>query len=275
MGRCVETNKSLLNVLTISFLHTFKWCDAQKKSGIHHIYGEKVGGYIPSGRTYISLSGKQMYNIQRIPKKDDYHTTRDPITTCRREEKGLNPYHDRTCTLYPQEGLIEGVNQSAATTEYVDESHTNLSFCGMVHIPHGFTYVPKGTKKLAYSLSGLSVVKETSQKSIVVEDCGPVDVTLNVLKVVGNIPYIVTAKVQGDDGEMYGSSSKQANQIDLSYTGSIPVDTVLKLSVASLPNYQLHEQNINISDFQVTPVQDQGASLLRFTGTLVFHNIPQ
>ncbi|XLP25986.1 hypothetical protein ACFMB7_33155 (plasmid) [Bacillus toyonensis] len=80
--------------------------------------------------------------------------------------------------------------------------------------------------------------------------------------------------LQGDDGEMYGSSSKQENQIDLSYTGSIPVDTVLKLSVAALPTYSIQEKNINISDFQVTPVQDQGANLLRFTGLLNFLNTP-
>jgi hypothetical protein len=176
---------------------------------------------------------------------------------------------------YPYGSLGEGIHQSAAAMEYTESTNANLSFCGMVHIPHGFTYVPKGTKKLAYSLAGLSVVKETSQKTIVVEDCGPVDVTLNVLKVVGNIPYIVTAKVQGDDGEMYGSSSKQENQIDLSYTGNISVDTVLKLSVASLPEYPIHEQNMKVSDFQVTPVQDQGANFLRFTGTLTFQGIPQ
>lgn len=177
--------------------------------------------------------------------------------------------------MHPHGSLIEGMDQSAATMEYTESSNTNLSFCGIVHIPHGFTYVPKGTKKLVYSLAGLSVIQETSQKTIVVEDCGPVDVTLNVLKVVGSIPYIVTAKVQGDDGEIFGSSSKQENQIDLSYTGNIPVDTVLKLSVASLPDYHIQEEHIKTSDFQVTPVQDQGANLLRFTGTLVFQNIPQ
>ncbi|XLP25902.1 hypothetical protein ACFMB7_33185 (plasmid) [Bacillus toyonensis] len=74
---------------------------------------------------------------------------------------------------------------------------------------------------------------------------------------------------------MYGSSSKQENQIDLSYTGNIPVDMVLKLSVASLPAYSIQEQNIKVSDFQITPVHDQGANLLRFTGTLIFQNAPQ
>ncbi|MGF9816380.1 hypothetical protein [Bacillus toyonensis] len=187
----------------------------------------------------------------------------------------MNHSHYRNHTVYAHGSLIEGMAQSAATIEYTESKNTHLSFCGMVHIPHGFTYVPKGTKKLAYSLAGLSVVQETSQKTIVVENCGPVDVTLNVLKMVGSIPYIVTAKVQGDDGEMYGSSSKQENQIDLSYTGNISVDTVLKLSVSSLPDYRIQGENIKISDFQVTPVQDQGANLLRFTGILAFQNVPQ
>ncbi|MEW9575850.1 hypothetical protein U9K47_10450 [Bacillus toyonensis] len=187
----------------------------------------------------------------------------------------MNHSHDRTRIVYPHESLIEGIHQSAATTDYIESQNTKLSFCGMVQIPHGFTYVPKGTKKLAYSLAGLYVVQETGQKTVTVEDCGSVDVTLNILKLVGSIPYIVTAKVQGDDGEIYGSSSKQENQIDLSYTGNIPVDAVLKLSVASLPDYSIQEQNIKVSDFQVTPVQDQGVNLLRFTGVLTFQNISQ
>ncbi|WP_255260321.1 hypothetical protein [Bacillus cereus] len=170
---------------------------------------------------------------------------------------------------------LEGMSQHAATIESAESVNTDLSFCCMVNIPHGFVYVPKGAKQLAYSVAALSVVTETCQKTIVVEDCGPVDVTLNVLKVVGNIPYIVNAKVQGDYGETYGSSSEQENRIDLSYAGNLPVDTVLKLSVESLPSYTLQEKNVQISDFQVTPVQDQGSNLLRFTGTLSFKNVVQ
>ncbi|PFE13221.1 hypothetical protein [Bacillus cereus] len=175
----------------------------------------------------------------------------------------------------PHDILLEGKAQSAATIEYVESVHTNMSFCGMAHIPYGFVYIPNSTRQLTYSLAGLLVIKETSQKTIVVDDCGPVDVTLNVLKVVGNIPYIATAMVQGDNGETYGSSPKKENQINLSYAGSIHVDTVLKLSVASLPEYRIQEQNVRISDFQVTPIQDQGSNLIRFTGTLAFQNIPQ
>ncbi|WP_429785244.1 hypothetical protein [Bacillus toyonensis] len=175
----------------------------------------------------------------------------------------------------PNHILLEGQTQSAATIEYTESVHANLSFCGMVHVPYGFVYIPNSKRQLTYSLAGLFVVNETSQKTIVVEDCGPVDVTLNVLKVVGNIPFIATAMVQGDNGTTYGSSPKQENQVHLSYTDSIQVDTVLKLSVASLPAYSIQEDSVKITDFQVTPVQDQGSSLLRFTGTFSFQNIPQ
>ncbi|MED1406097.1 hypothetical protein P4U07_25515 [Bacillus mycoides] len=171
--------------------------------------------------------------------------------------------------------LLEGKAQSAATIEYAESVHANLSFCGMLHIPHGFVYIPNSTRQLTYSLADLFVIKETSQRTIVVEDCGPVDVTLNVLKLVGNIPYIATAMVQGDNGKTYDSSPKEENQIHLSYTDYIQVDTVLKLSVASLPEYSIQEDIVKISDFQVTPVQDQGSNLLRFTGTFSFQNIPQ
>ncbi|MEW9576696.1 hypothetical protein U9K47_15260 [Bacillus toyonensis] len=175
----------------------------------------------------------------------------------------------------PNNILLEGEVQSAATIEYTESVHANLSFCGMVHIPHGFVYIPNSTRQLTYSLAGLFVVNETSQKTIVVEDCGPVDVTLNVLKVVGSIPYIATAMVQGDNGTIFGSSPKQENTIPLSYNDSIQVDTVLKLSVASLPEYSVQEDSVKIAKFQVTPVQDQESNLLRFTGTFSFQNIPQ
>ncbi|OTW98484.1 hypothetical protein BK702_00030 [Bacillus thuringiensis serovar cameroun] len=178
--------------------------------------------------------------------------------------------HFSNHATYVYERWTKGWNPAAATAEYIEPTNTDLTFCGMVHIPHGFTYVPKGAKKLVYSVASLSIVQETSQKMITVEECGPVDVTLNVLKVVGNIPYIVTAKVQGDDGGTQRSFSKPKNQIDLSYTGSIPVDTVLKISMTSLPNYSIKEQQINVLDFQVIPVYDRGANLLRFTGTLAF-----
>ncbi|MEB9625860.1 hypothetical protein P4J20_29390, partial [Bacillus cereus] len=59
------------------------------------------------------------------------------------------------------------------------------------------------------------------------------------------------------------------------HTGHIQVNTVLKFSVATLPEYQIREENISISAFEVTPVQEQGNYFLRFTGTLTFQNIPQ
>ncbi|WP_353054809.1 hypothetical protein, partial [Bacillus thuringiensis] len=132
---------------------------------------------------------------------------------------------------------MEGMMQSAATIDNSEQVQSSVSFCTMVHVPQGFVYVPNGSRKIAYSLSGLSIVKETSQKTITVDNCGPVDVTLNLLKVVGSIPYTVNAQVQGECGEKYGASSGRDNQIELSHTGYIPVNTVLKFSVASLPDY--------------------------------------
>ncbi|WP_234708561.1 hypothetical protein [Bacillus mycoides] len=89
-------------------------------------------------------------------------------------------------------------HQSAATIDDPEQVQSIVSFCSMVHVPKGFVYVPKGTRKFACSLSGVSIVKETCQKTITVDNCGPVDVTLNLLKVVGRIPYMVNAQVQGE-----------------------------------------------------------------------------
>ncbi|WP_353054665.1 hypothetical protein [Bacillus thuringiensis] len=53
------------------------------------------------------------------------------------------------------------------------------------------------------------------------------------------------------------------------------MNTVLKFSVASLPEYQIEEKNIVISAFDVTPVQEQDNQFLRVTGTLTFQNVPK
>ncbi|MEB9625979.1 hypothetical protein P4J20_30035, partial [Bacillus cereus] len=60
-----------------------------------------------------------------------------------------------------------------------------------------------------------------------------------MLKVVGSIPYLVNAQVQGECGEKQGGQTGRDNQIELSHTGHIQVNTVLKFSVATLPEYQI------------------------------------
>ncbi|WP_257155407.1 hypothetical protein [Bacillus cereus] len=62
--------------------------------------------------------------------------------------------------------LFEGAMQSAATIDDPEQVQSSVSFCSMVHVPQGFVYVPKGTRKFAYSLPNLSVVKDTCQKTI-------------------------------------------------------------------------------------------------------------
>ncbi|MES1053197.1 hypothetical protein FOA24_29720 [Bacillus thuringiensis] len=168
----------------------------------------------------------------------------------------------------------EAVSESAATLEDTEQVNNHISFCSIVHIPDGFVYVPNGKQKIVYNLSQLSVIKETCQKTISLENCGPVDVTLNLLKVVGSIPYMVSATVQGECGKQYGENTQSTNGIELSYTSHMSVDSVLKLSVAELPAYQIREQSLGVSHFQVVPVQEQGSNFLRFTGTMEFKNIP-
>ncbi|OTW93149.1 hypothetical protein BK702_04885 [Bacillus thuringiensis serovar cameroun] len=164
---------------------------------------------------------------------------------------------------------------AAATIEDTAAINTYESFCCMVQIPNGFVHVPNKKPRIAYSVSPLSVIQETCQKNIVVDQCGPVDIPLNLLKVVGSMPYIVSATVQGEYGEKDGETTQAENRISLSYTGHIPINCVLKLSVESLPDYHIEEQNVVISSLQVTPVQEQGSTFLRFTGTVSFQNVPQ
>ncbi|WP_033732490.1 hypothetical protein [Bacillus mycoides] len=164
----------------------------------------------------------------------------------------------QTGNQHPQ--LFEGVMQSAATIDDPEQVQSSVSFCSMVHVPQGFVYVPIGTRKFAYSLSGVSIVKETCQKTITVDNCGPVEVTLNLLKVVGSIPYLVNAQVQGECGKKYGANQGRDNQIELSHTGHIPVNTVLKFSVTSLPDYQVEEKTLCFQHLMSHPCKNKTIS---------------
>ncbi|WP_142341691.1 hypothetical protein [Bacillus cereus] len=105
----------------------------------------------------------------------------------------------------------------------------------MVQVPHGFQYVPNSAPKIAYNLNCLSVVEESCRKTIQVEDCGPVEVTLNLLKVVGCIPYIANATVEGECGKECEYDGNGRHQVSVCCSGNICIDNVLKCSIECLP----------------------------------------
>lgn len=154
------------------------------------------------------------------------------------------------------------------------EVNSKVPFCCAVTIPHGFHYVPLGKYKVAYSLNCLSVVKESCRKTIHVDGCGPVEVNLNLLKVVGCIPILANAEVHGECSNYCGTTSGEDNHIQLCCSNNVCIDTVLKCSVACLPSYVINCHNVIISNIQVTPIQDHGCNLLRFNGMIEFNNIP-
>ncbi|MBF7150833.1 hypothetical protein [Bacillus toyonensis] len=154
------------------------------------------------------------------------------------------------------------------------EISREVSFCCVVNIPLGFEYVPQGKHKIVYSLDQLSVIKETCMKTINVERVGPVEVNLNILKVIGCIPFVVNAELRGECGDYCDASLDPRNHIFIGDSGSLCVDNILKMSVATLPDYPLNRHNVIVSAFHVTPVYEAGCHLLRFTGKLTFQNIP-
>ncbi|PEA06277.1 hypothetical protein, partial [Bacillus cereus] len=155
-----------------------------------------------------------------------------------------------------------------------EEVNTNIPFCCVVTVPHGFEYVPNGTHKIAYNLDCVSVVEETCRKTIQVDGCGPVEVTLNLLKVVGCIPYLVNAMVEGACGSNCDCDSHGKHHISVCCSGSICVENVLKCSIEGLPHYKMNCHNVVVSDFKVTPLQNHGCHTLQFTGMVEFKHIP-
>ncbi|WP_170958030.1 hypothetical protein [Bacillus toyonensis] len=155
-----------------------------------------------------------------------------------------------------------------------EEVNTKIPFCCTVNVPHGFAYVPNGTHKIAYNLDCISVMKEKCRKIIQVDGCGPVEVTLNLLKVVGCLPYIANATVAGDCGSNCDCDSNGKHHISVCCSGSIYVNNVLKCSIECLPHYEIDCHNVVVSDFKVEPLQEQGCHMLQFTGMIEFKHIP-
>ncbi|WP_141402267.1 ABC transporter permease [Bacillus cereus] len=149
-----------------------------------------------------------------------------------------------------------------------------VPFCCIFQVPHGFQYVPHSAPKIAYNLDCLSVVEESCRKTIQVEDCGPVEVKLSLLKVVGCISYIANATVEGECGKDCDYDANGHHWTNVCCSGSICVDNVLKCSIECLPHYTINCHNVVVSDFTVKPVHNYGCEMLQFTGTIEFKHIP-
>ncbi|MBF7150765.1 hypothetical protein [Bacillus toyonensis] len=165
---------------------------------------------------------------------------------------------------------IEGLYPSTKEKEI----SCDVPFCCVVKIPPGFEYVPQGKNKMVYNLDKIAVINETCMKAIDIDQMGSVEVNLNLLKVVGSIPFIVNAEVKGEYGIPCDTSVNPQNHILISGSNMIYVNNILKVSVDELPIYEIDGHNVYISAFHVTPVHEESYHFVRFTGTLTFRNIP-
>ncbi|MEC2394913.1 hypothetical protein BK709_04325 [Bacillus thuringiensis serovar shandongiensis] len=151
----------------------------------------------------------------------------------------------------------------------------DIPFCCVIKIPPGFEYFSQGKNKMVYSLDKIAVINENCMKTIDVDQMGPVEVNLNLLKVVGSIPFVVNAEVKGEYGIPCDTSTDPQNHILISSSDTICVNNIIKISAGELPFYEVDGHNVFISTFHVTPVHEDGYHFVRFAGTLTFHNIPK
>ncbi|PEA02505.1 ABC transporter permease [Bacillus cereus] len=174
----------------------------------------------------------------------------------------------------PLKLLSEQTEHTENKYECREEMNIKVPFCCIFQVPHGFQYVPHSAPKIAYNLDCLSVVEESCRKTIQVEDCGPVEVKLSLLKVVGCISYIANATVEGECGKDCDYDANGHHWTNVCCSGSICVDNVLKCSIECLPHYTINCHNVVVSDFTVKPVHNYGCEMLQFTGTIEFKHIP-
>ncbi len=174
----------------------------------------------------------------------------------------------------PLEFLPEEADHTENKQACGEEVNTKVPFCCIVPVPHGFRYVQHSTPKISYNLDCLSVIEESCRKTIQVEDCGPVEVKLNLLKVVGCMPYIANATVEGECGKDCEYDASGRHQVSVCCSGSLCIDTVLKCSIECVPPYQINCHNVVVSNLKVKPVHDHGCEMLQFTGIVEFKHIP-
>ncbi|PHG14136.1 ABC transporter permease [Bacillus toyonensis] len=182
--------------------------------------------------------------------------------------------HEPLEILPVESELFKSSEQTKNKPECCEEVKTKIPFCCTIQVPHGFQYVPNEPPNIAYALDCLSVITETCRKTIHVDDCGPVEVTLNLLKVVGCIPYIVNATVEGDCGKDCTCNPNGKHQIRVCCSDSICVNNVLKCSLECVPHHTIDCHNVVVTDLKVTPRQEHGYQLLQITGMIEFKHIP-
>ncbi|MCR6850463.1 ABC transporter permease [Bacillus sp. IBL03825] len=177
---------------------------------------------------------------------------------------------------YPNEekkgGYTNEMLNTSAKYNCVEPIELKVPFCCTVQIPRGFRLPDEINYKIGYNIDCLSVVKDHCIKNVQVDDCGPVEIDVNVLKIVGCIAMLINVQVKSDCTYHYDYHSGLSceNTVYTCCKDTICVDNVLKCSTCKLPDYCVSCDSLKVSDLNYEVKNDCGCVYIVFTGNLEF-----
>ncbi|TKH18968.1 hypothetical protein FC694_03075 [Bacillus wiedmannii] len=154
--------------------------------------------------------------------------------------------------------------------------NNTVPFCCIVNIPKGFEVEDDVNYRIGYSLQCLFVSKDKYTKEIQVDNCGPVELCLNLLKVVGCIQLLINLEVKSNCIYSHINNSPLNQDEDKLYVcceESVCVDNVLKCSMHELPDYCLSCETVYISDVKYEIFNEDGCQFVKFSGEFKFESI--
>ncbi|EXY05068.1 hypothetical protein P4I81_05415 [Bacillus cereus] len=135
-----------------------------------------------------------------------------------------------------------------------------LPFQCIVSLPSGFQIEKPNDLKLVYDVSHLSMTKDTCKKRIEIDECGQVEIDLQVLKIKGVLSFIGNFSIEPILCENMYTTVNRDPSICLSFQDTVYVDHILKYSVLQLPYYVIDGEHIQVRDLQIKLMKENPQS---------------
>ncbi|PEL93994.1 hypothetical protein CN602_29430 [Bacillus cereus] len=146
-----------------------------------------------------------------------------------------------------------------------------VPFQCVVEIPRGYQVVSHGLTQFMYDLNGLSIAQDTGKKTINVEDYGQIEIDLYTLTMRGCISIAANIDIKPEKNTHINFIGSTSNTIQLYYTDTISIDTVLKYSVKPFPYHAVDCNHVRIDNIQLEPFDTANPRIWKLTGVFQFN----
>ncbi|MGG0314135.1 hypothetical protein ABEY53_22020 [Bacillus mycoides] len=148
-----------------------------------------------------------------------------------------------------------------------------ITFNSMIKIPTEYKLVSAEIINFLYNLNNLSIVQEMGKKTVIVDECGETDLDLYMLKAKGNISFISNIAVEPkiEYESKIGLLDYSMQNIILSITENIPIDTILKYSLTPLKYHSVDTHHVKIKHIELSPFSSSDPNLYKILGEFQFY----